>query len=71
MRSLKTQTLKSEYIIADQQGNARIAFQDNGSGIAVVTQENSYYGFGMVMPNSPVGTPTTPNKNLYNGGSEW
>jgi RHS repeat-associated protein len=23
------------------------------------------------MPNSPVATPATPNKDLYNGGSEW
>ncbi len=23
------------------------------------------------MPNSTVSTPTNPNKNLYNGGSEW
>ncbi|XHR97707.1 RHS repeat-associated core domain-containing protein [Mucilaginibacter sp. UC70_90] len=23
------------------------------------------------MPGSPVATPTTPNKQLYNGGSEW
>lgn len=23
------------------------------------------------MPNSPVATPTIPNKQLYNGGSEW
>jgi len=23
------------------------------------------------MPNSPVATPGTPNKQLYNGGSEW
>ncbi|XHR97255.1 RHS repeat-associated core domain-containing protein [Mucilaginibacter sp. UC70_90] len=26
---------------------------------------------GLVMPGSPVATPTTPNKQLYNGGSEW
>ena len=64
-------TLKQEFIITDQQGNARISFQDNGSGVALVKQENSYYGFGMLLPNSPVATPTTPNKQLYNGGSEW
>ncbi|MGZ3944551.1 MAG: RHS repeat-associated core domain-containing protein [Mucilaginibacter sp.] len=37
----------------------------------LVTQENSYYGFGLVMPNSPVGTTGTSNKQLCNGGSEW
>lgn len=64
-------TLKNEYIIADQQGNARISFEDNGSGTAVIRQENSYYAFGLVMPNSVVNTPTQPNRQLYNGGSEW
>jgi RHS repeat-associated protein len=64
-------TYTQQFIITDQQGNARIAFQNNGSGTAVVTQENSYYGLGLIMPNSPVSTPTTPNKRLYNGGSEW
>lgn len=64
-------TLKPEYSITDQQGNTRISFQDNGNGVAVVKQENSYYGFGLVMPNSPVPLPGTPNKQLYNGGSEW
>ena len=64
-------TLKNEYIITDQQGNARISFEDNGSGVAVVRQETSYYAFGMPMPNSPVATPSSPNKNLYNGGAEW
>jgi len=63
--------MKREFVITDQQGNARVSFQDNGSGVAVVKQENSYYGFGLIMPNSPVATPTTPNKQLYNGGSEW
>jgi RHS repeat-associated protein len=64
-------TLKQEFVITDHQGNARVSFQDNGSGVGVVKQENSYYAFGLVMPNSPVATPTTPNKQLYNGGSEW
>ncbi len=63
--------LTPEYVISDQQGNARISFQDNGSGTAVVKQENSYYAFGLTMPNSPVSAPTIPNKLLYNGGSEW
>ncbi|XHR97706.1 hypothetical protein ACFJIV_14220 [Mucilaginibacter sp. UC70_90] len=39
-------SLKPEYIIADQQGNARISFEDNGSGAPIVRQENSYYGLG-------------------------
>jgi RHS repeat-associated protein len=64
-------TLKPEYVIADQQGNARFSFQDNGSGAPVIIQENSYYAFGAVMPNSLVSTPTVSNPNLYNGGSEW
>ena len=47
----------------------RISFEDNGSGVAVARQENSYYPFGMIMPGSY--TPTDPNKHLYNAGSEW
>ena len=34
-------------------------------------QEDSYYGFGMVLPVGTVGLPTVPNKNLYNGQNEW
>jgi RHS repeat-associated protein len=64
-------TLVQEFIITDQQGNARVSFQNNGSGAAIVKQENSYYGFGMQLLNSPVALPTVPNKQLYNGGSEW
>ncbi|MGY3214529.1 DUF6443 domain-containing protein [Mucilaginibacter sp. HD30] len=63
-------TLKAEYVITDNQGNARVSFENN-SGTAKVVQENSYYAFGLIMPNSPVSTPTSPNRNLYNGGSEW
>lgn len=62
-------TMKPEYIITDHQGNARVSFMDNGSGTAVVQQENSYYGFGMVMPGSLITGDN--NRNLYNGGSEW
>jgi len=64
-------TFKQEFIITDQQGNARISFQDNGSGVATMKQENSYYGFGLLLPNSVVGISTPPNKKMYNGGSEW
>lgn len=66
-------SLKAEYIISDQQGNARISLEESSTtpGTAIVRQENSYYGFGLVMPGSPVATPTTDNKQLYNGGSEW
>jgi RHS repeat-associated protein len=63
--------LKQEFVITDQQGNARMSFEDNGSGNAVVRQENSYYGFGLVMTNSSVATLGDANKQLYNGGSEW
>jgi RHS repeat-associated protein len=59
-----------EFIMTDQQGNARVAFRNVG-GIAKVFQENSYYGTGLILPNSPVSTPTVANKKLYNGGSEW
>jgi len=63
--------LTPQYVITDQQGNARVTFDNTGSGnTAKIIQENSYYGFGMVMPGSVVGTATPPNKNLYNGGSE-
>jgi hypothetical protein len=41
-----------------------------GSGVALVKQENSYYAYGMSM-TSTMALPTAPNKNLYNGGSEW
>lgn len=60
--------LKPEYIITDYQGNARVSFEEQ-NGQAVVRQENSYYPFGLVMPGGLV--PTQPNRNLYNGGSEW
>jgi RHS repeat-associated protein len=64
-------SLKPEYIITDQQGNARISFEDNGSGVAIVRQENSYYATGLIMPGSTVNTPVTDNRQLYNAGSEW
>ncbi|QKJ30323.1 hypothetical protein HQ865_11310 [Mucilaginibacter mali] len=65
-------TLVNEYIITDQQGNARISFDNTGSGGTLkVVQENSYYPFGMVMSNSPVSTPSKPNLQLYNAGAEW
>ncbi|GGH22069.1 hypothetical protein [Mucilaginibacter phyllosphaerae] len=65
-----TVTLKQEFIITDHQGNARISFEDSGTGTAKVVQENSYYAYGMSM-TSTMALPTAPNKNLYNGGSEW
>jgi len=64
-------TFTQEYVITDNEGNARVSFQNNGSGVAVVKQENSYYGFGLLLPNSPVTTPPVPNRDMYNGGSEW
>jgi len=63
-------TLTAEYVISDQQGNARFSFSDNGTALTI-RQENSYYAFGEQLAGSPVTTPTTPNINLYNGGSEW
>jgi RHS repeat-associated protein len=67
-------TFTQEFILTDQQGNARVAFRSSGTGpgaVAKVFQENSYYGTGLILPNSPVSTPTVANKKLYNGGSEW
>lgn len=61
-------SLKPEYIIQDQQGNARVSFEEQG-GVAVVRQENSYYPFGLSMPGNAL--PTAANKNLYNSGAEW
>lgn len=62
-------TYTQQFVITDQQGNARLSFQNN-AGTAKTMQENSYYGFGMTMA-SAMSLPTTPNKRLYNGGSEW
>ncbi|MGM9475209.1 DUF6443 domain-containing protein [Pedobacter sp. GSP4] len=61
-------SLKPEYIIQDQQGNARVSFEEQ-NGVAVVRQENSYYPFGLSMPGNTL--PTAANKKLYNGGAEW
>lgn len=64
--------LKMEYFITDQQGNTRVSFEDDGTGTntAKLTQENSYYAYGMQMAGGYIPT-TNPNKKLYNGGSEW
>lgn len=65
-------TFVYEYFIKDHIGNTRVSFQDNGSGVAKMTQENEYYAFGMTMQGIVVRTAqsTVPNKQLYNGGSE-
>ena len=60
--------LKPEYMITDNQGNVRVSFEEQNS-IAVIRQENNYYPFGLIAPGST--TVSEPNKNLYNGGSEW
>lgn len=60
---------KFEFIITDNQGNARVSFEEKAGGGVNAIQENSYYPFGLSM-NSSI-TPTAPNKNLYNGGAEW
>jgi RHS repeat-associated protein len=62
-------TFTYEYFITDQQGNVRVSFEDNGSGTATVSQETSYYPFGMLMPGNYM--PANANKRLYNAGSEW
>jgi hypothetical protein len=59
-----------EFVITDPQGNARVSFHNNGSGVAVVDQETSYYGLGYQLAGSLVTPPATPNKQQYNGGSE-
>ncbi|MDN3584251.1 DUF6443 domain-containing protein [Mucilaginibacter flavus] len=61
-----------EYFIADNLGNTRVSFVDNGSGMAKVVQENEYYAFGMTMQGMVVRTaqPTNANKLLYNAGNE-
>ncbi|MBL0233517.1 MAG: hypothetical protein IPQ08_07610 [Chitinophagaceae bacterium] len=61
-------TFTYEYFITDHQGNVRVSFEDNGSGTAVVRQENSYYPFGLAMPGNTI--PSSPNNHLYNAGSE-
>ena len=65
-------SMKMEYFITDQQGNTRVSFEDDGSNTntAKLTQENSYYAFGMQMAGgyTPI---TNANKKLYNAGSEW
>ena len=55
-------------MIAGNMGNVRVSFEDV-SGVATVRQENSYYPFGLIMPGGYAASQ--PNKNLYNGGSEW
>ena len=72
-------TLKYEYAIKDHLGNTRIMFCDrNGDGVikpenaqepSEVTQENSYYAFGMNMEfSSWANTPSiTDNLYQYNG----
>lgn len=62
-------SMKMEYFITDHQGNVRVSFEDNGSGTALLKQENSYYAFGMQMAGAYL--PTNANKKLYNAGSEW
>ncbi|MBK8786997.1 MAG: hypothetical protein IPN43_11015 [Chitinophagaceae bacterium] len=64
-------SMKMEYFITDHQGNTRVSFEDNGTNTntAHLTQENSYYAFGMQMAGSYM--PTNANKKLYNAGSEW
>jgi RHS repeat-associated protein len=63
-------TLKPEYVYTDPQGNARYSFRVSATGAINIIQENSYYAFGEALINSPVISPTLPNYNLYNGGSE-
>ncbi|MBL1411218.1 hypothetical protein [Sphingobacterium faecale] len=61
-------TLNHEYMLTDYQGNVWVSFEED-NGVAVIRQDNGYYPFGLVMPDSVV--PAQANKNLYNRGSEW
>jgi RHS repeat-associated protein len=67
--------LLPEYVITDQQGNARFSFADNGSGGVTIRQENSFYPTGENLAATtvplPPPSPAIANINLYNGGSEW
>ncbi len=74
-------SLKYEYALKDHLGNTRLMFSDkNGNGLieqnatqetSEVTQENSYYPFGMNMDGVWSNTPSvTDSKYLYNG-KEW
>lgn len=55
-------SLKPEYIITDQQGNARVTFETK-TGAAVQVQKDDYYPFGMEI-NTSVTSPK--NEYLYN-----
>jgi RHS repeat-associated protein len=64
-----------EYFISDNQGNTRVSFdawENGGTVVARLVQENHYYPFGMSMKGmvQGVATPSSANKNLYNAGSE-
>ncbi|MDB5014383.1 MAG: hypothetical protein JWQ25_2585 [Daejeonella sp.] len=63
---------KFEYFIKDHLGNVRVSFEDNGSGVAKIVQENQYYAFGMTMKGivNRTSVPTAQNKQLFNAGSE-
>lgn len=63
--------LRYEYYIRDHQGNVRVSFEES-AGVARIVQENHYYPFGLGMKGAIIRTamPTSPNKNLYNSGSE-
>ena len=58
-----------EYHIKDHLGNARVMFEEDAQGEAVVTQENHYYPYGMrmegVVNNQAI--PTDVNTWLFNG----
>ena len=66
--NVATASFTYEYFIANQQGNVRVSFEDNG-GAPLIRQENSYYPYGMAMQGNYL--PADPNKKLYNARSDW
>ena len=68
--------LKPEYMLTDYQGNVRVSFEEQ-NGAAVVRQENSFYAFGLIMPNThpsdaklgPAGTALGIGVQVYEYGT--
>jgi len=55
-----------EYQLKDHLGNVRVCFTDR-DGNPYITQDNSYYPFGLQMKGLEFNSSSDPNKYLYNG----